>query len=94
MTVYLGDSGAVQIKRKSGAPINGQLLPGDVVVSKKRFGLTGQEIQGALITGDQVDIRRNGGGDLVLVAGHLFPDWRGYVFIDQLGGIRLYETFA
>ena len=94
MTVYLGDSGAVQIKRKSGAPISGQLLPGDVVVSKKRFGVTGQEIQGALITGDQVDIRRNGGGNLVLVEGHDFPDWRGYVFIDQLGGIRLFETFA
>jgi len=94
MTVYLGDSGAVQIKRKSGEPIRGRLEPSDVSVEKRRFSLADHDIQGELITGDQVDILRTDGGNLQLVAGHDYPDWRGYVFIDQLGGIRLYEDFA
>ena len=94
MTVYLGDNGAVQIKRKSGAPIIGELERGNVNVAKRRFSLTDKEIYGELITGDQVDIKRLGGGNLTLVSGHNYPDWRGYVFIDQMGGIRLFDNFA
>ena len=94
MTVYLGDEGAVQIVRKSGEPINGTLDPGDVAVDRKRFSLSDHDIHGELISGDQVDIRRTDGGNLVLITGHAFPDWRGYVFIDQLGGIRLYRNFS
>ena len=94
MTVYFGESGAIQLKRKSGEPIRGELGPGDVSVEKRRFSLADNDIQGELITGDQVDIRRTDGGNLQLVSGHDYPDWRGYVFIDQMGGIRLYEDFA
>ena len=94
MTVYLGDSGAVQIKRKSGEPIRGTLVSGDVSVEKRRFSLADHDIQGELISGDQVDIKRTDGGNLQLVADHAYPDWRGYVFIDQLGGIRLYKDFS
>jgi len=70
------------------------LEPGDVSVEKRRFSLADHDIQGELISGDQVDIKRTDGGNLVLVQGHNFPDWRGYVFIDQLGGIRLYDNFS
>ena len=94
MTVYLGDHGAIEIQRKSGAPINGQLEPGDVSIEKRRFGLGDHDIRGELLTGDQVDIKRTDGGNLVLVAGHNYPDWRGYVFVDQIGGIRLFDEFA
>ena len=94
MTVYLGENGSVQIKRKSGEPIRGGLTPGDVSVAKRRFSLADNDIQGELISGDQVDIKRTDGGNLQLVAAHNYPDWRGYVFVDQLGGIRLYEDFA
>ena len=94
MTVYLGTQGAVQIQRESGAPINGQLVPSDVSIEKRRFSLNDYDVQGELIAGDQVDIVRTDGGNLQLVAGHDFPDWRGYVFVDQLGGLRLYEDFA
>ena len=94
MTVYLGDKGAVQIKRKSGEPVRGRLVPDDVSVEKRRFSLDDNDIQGELISGDQVDLIRTDGGNLQLVEGHDYPDWRGYVFIDQLGGIRLYEKFA
>lgn len=94
MTVYLGSSGAVQIKRKSGQPVRGTLVPSDVSVDKRRFSLNDYEVWGELISGDQVDLAREGGGDLELVAGHNHPDWRGFVFIDQLGGIRLYDNFV
>lgn len=93
MTVYLGTQGAVQIKRTSGSPINGQLVPSDVSLEKRRFSLNDYDVQGELIAGDQVDITRTDGGNLQLVAGHNFPDWRGYVFVDQLGGLRLYDNF-
>ena len=96
MTVYLGDHGAIELKRKSGAPIGGMLQPGDVSVEKRRFSLGDHDIRGELLTGDQVDIKRvkAGGDDLVLVAGHDYPDWRGYVFVDQIGGIRLFDNFS
>ena len=94
MTVYLGTQGAVQIKRESGAPINGQLVPSDVSVEKRRFSLNDYDVQGELIAGDQVDIIRVDGGNLQLVEGHDYPDWRGYVFVDQLGGMRLYRDFS
>ena len=94
MTVYLGEYGAVQIKRESGFPINGTLVPSDVSVEKRRFSLNDYDVQGELIAGDQVDITRLDGGNLQLVDGHNYPDWRGYVFVDQLGGLRLYEDFA
>lgn len=94
MTVYLGTQGAVQIQRESGAPINGQLVPSDISVEKRRFSLNDYDVQGELIAGDQVDITRTDGGNLQLVAGHNYPDWRGYVFVDQLGGLRLYEEFT
>lgn len=94
MTVYLGTNGAVQLRRKSGDPIRGTLLRGDVSVLKRRFSLNEYDVWGELITGDQVDIERVGGGNLELVKDHDYPDWRGYIFVDQLGGLRLYEDFS
>ena len=96
MTVYLGDTGSVLFERKSGAPINATLLPADVSLERRRFSFADHDVQGELLSGDQVDIiRTDGGGNLELIASHVgHPDWRGYVFIDPLGGIRLYDTFA
>ena len=93
MTVYFGEQGQLQIRRKSGEIIRGTLVPADVSVEKRRFSLGNNDVQGELITGDQVDIRRIDGENLQLVAGHDFPDWRGFVFIDQMGGIRLFDKF-
>ena len=93
MTVYFGEQGQLQIKRKSSEAIRGPLDPSDVSVEKRRFSVGNNDIQGELLTGDQVDITRKDGGNLQLVSGHNYPDWRGYVFVDQLGGIRLFKTF-
>ena len=94
MTVYLGSSGAVELRRIAGQAIDATLLSGDVSVPKRRFSFSDYDIQGVFLTGDQVDIQVIGPGNLDLVAGHAFPDWRGYVFVDEMGGIRLYNEFT
>ena len=92
MTVYLGQSGSVELKRKSGEPVKFTLERDDVSVLKRRFSVD-TDVWSTLITGDQVDMVRADGGNLQLIKDHSYPDWRGYVFVDQLGGIRLYDSF-
>ena len=92
MTVYLGDHGVVELKRASGAPIQTTIDAGDVNVDKRRFSFP-EDVRGELINGDQIDLVRTDGSNLDLIQGHNEPDWRGYVFIDIMGGVRLYNTF-
>ena len=92
MTVYLGDHGAVELKRASGAPIQTTIGIGDVNVDKRRFSFP-EDVRGELINGDQIDLVRTDGSNLDLIQGHDDPDWRGYVFVDIMGGIRLYDSF-
>jgi hypothetical protein len=92
MTVYLGDSGGIELKRTAGQAADMTLLDGDVSVEKRRFSPQ-EDFLGTFITGDQVDIESKDGSNLHLVKGHDFPDWRGYVFMDALGGIRLFDSF-
>jgi len=90
--VYLGESGHVELKRHSeNVPVNGQLLASDVNVTRKRFSFDFEA--SALISGDQIEIKRVGGGNLELVAGHAYPDGRWYCHVDDVGGIRLYDSF-
>ena len=92
MTVYLGDHGVVELKRASGAPIQTTIDIGDVNVDKRRFSFP-EDVRGELLSGDQIDLVRTDGNNLDLIDGHNDPDWRGYVFIDIMGGVRLYDSF-
>ena len=92
MTVYLGTCGAIELKRSAGQAADMTLLDGDVSVEKRRFSPQ-QDFLGTFITGDQVDIETVDGSNLQFIQGHDFPDWRGFVFIDAMGGMRLYNTF-
>ena len=92
MTVYLGDSGGIELGRTSGEPVALTLLSGDVSVAKRRFSPE-QDISGIFITGDQVDLETVDGSDLHLIDGHAYPDWRGFVFVDAVGGLRLFNSF-
>ena len=92
MTVYLGDSGGIELQRASGSGLNITLLDGDVNVNKRRFSPE-EDIQGTFVTGDMVDIATRDGSNLVLIDGHNFDDWRGYVYVDEIGGIRLYDKY-
>ena len=92
MTVYLGDSGGIELERTSGEPVRLTLLSGDVSVAKRRFSPE-EDVLGVFISGDQVDIRTVDGSELHLIDGHAYPDWRGFIFVDGLGGLRLFNSF-
>ena len=90
--IYLGTSGAVEIERTSiNTPLNSVLDPTDVNAPEKRFGFDFDHT--ALITGDRVSIRSVDGSNLQLVSAWNYPDWTGYIHIDDAGGIRLYSDF-
>ncbi len=93
MGIYLGDSGHVELQRASlDSPLHGTLDGADVNEGRSRFSFDFDH--SALITGDKVGIRTLDGTDLQLVAGHAYPDWTGYINIDDAGGISLYATFG
>ena len=93
MSIYLGSEGEVQLQRVgTGRGLRSELAQSDVNVSRKRFSV--DFALGALISGDLVTIATESGGTLELVSGHTYPDWTGYVHVDDIGGIRLYSTFS
>ena len=93
MSIYFGSTGFIELKRDAlNSQIGTSLDPADVNTTKKRFSV--ENINGSLITGDQVEIETVDGSNLQLLSNHDFPDLRKYIHIDDMGGIRLYNTFA
>lgn len=98
MTVYLGSQGFLELKRDSAElAAKSSLDKSDVNVARRRFSIDGAE--GSLITGDQVTIATSDKTALVLIKDHVnskgeyHADWSGFIYIDDAGGIRLYDTF-
>ncbi len=98
MGVYLGEIGQIELTRKSLEGSKESVVnPSDVNATKNRFSFDFDE--GYLITGDLVEITSTDGTDLDFVDSSGWANstvqssgnW--YVFIDELGGIKLYETF-
>ena len=94
MPVYLGTGGFIELKRTSmDASLTATLSVSDVNVSRKRFSVDHKV--GTIITGDKLDISRtDGSGNLELVSGHTGRDGSFFVHVDDIGGMRLYSTFA
>ena len=93
MSIYFGSTGFIELKRDAlTADIPSSLNSADVNTSKKRFSV--DNVLGSLITGDQVEIETVDKSNLELLSGHNFPDLRKFIHIDDMGGIRLYNTFA
>jgi hypothetical protein len=93
MSIYFGSTGFIELKRDAlNSEISTSINPADVNTSKKRFSV--EKVNGSLITGDQVEIETVDGSNLELLANHSFPDLRKYIHIDDMGGIKLYNTFA
>ena len=99
MTVFLGNSGRVRIRR--GTPertFTSTVDPGDVNVTKKRFSFDFP--QEMLLTGDRLQIKSTNGADLAFIdgsgwdGGSQLPDGAWFINVDDLGGISLYDTFA
>jgi len=98
MGVYLGDVGNVEIRRESIEGAKESIVnPSDVNPVRNRFSFDFEE--GVLITGDLVEISTTDGTNLDFVDasgwanGTVQTSGNWYVFVDQLGGIRLYSTF-
>jgi hypothetical protein len=98
MGIYLGNVGNIEITRKSFEGDKESLVnPGDVNTTRDRFSFDFDE--GYLISGDLVELTTLDGTtlDFVNASGwgnntvQTSGNW--YVFIDELGGIRLYDNF-
>ena len=103
----MGMDGGIRIERSATAPIYGRITPNDVDTGAKRFGLD-KNIGNLFITGDRVEISRvdESGAplgsafklDFVAATGwadnQQHPDGTWYVNVDQVGGMRLYESWS
>jgi len=99
MGVYLGVIGQIELTRKSLEGGKESIVnPDDVNADRNRFSFDFEE--GYLITGDLVEITTTDGTDLDFVDSSGWANdtvqssgnW--YVFVDELGGIKLYDNFS
>ena len=98
MGVYLGNIGGIEITRSTdGGPKESLVNPSDINAGRDRFSFDFDE--GYLIAGDLVEFATTDGTNLDFVDASGWDNntvqnsgnW--YVFIDELGGIRLYDNF-
>ena len=93
MGVYFGQWGEIALKRDTlQSALQTKLDPFDVNTSTKRFSV--DHSSGSLITGDEVEIETADKSTLELVSGHSYPDGKWFINVDQVGGIRLFDSFA
>jgi len=92
MSVYFGSTGFVELKRDNSGPFETDLDPADVNTVKKRFSV--DFAAGSILTGDQLLIETVDQSTLELVSGHVHPDGRWYVHVDDMGGMKLYNSFG
>jgi hypothetical protein len=98
MGIYLGQIGTIELTRKSLEGSKESVVnPSDVNASRDRFSFDFDE--GFLISGDLAEISTTDGTNLDFVDAtgwdnntvQTSGNW--YVFVDELGGIKLYDNF-
>lgn len=98
MGIYLGNIGSIEITRKSLEGDKQSIVnPSDVNASRNRFSFDFDESY--LISGDLVEIKSLDGTNLDFIAASGWTNntvqssgaW--YVYIDEIGGIKLYTSF-
>ena len=96
MAIYLGSRGRVELQRTfGGREIVTTLDNAEIVATKKRLGfdLASRGDTSELITGDQLEIRAD--SNLVFISGYTsVKSGKFFIHVDELGGIRLYATYA
>jgi len=102
MAVYLGENGRVLISRSGGKqPFLFELQNSDINVERRRFSIpaAGQQF----ITGDVIEISTLPTADNIDLEltpehvdddGNLYNSYRGYIHVDSLGGVRLYDDLG
>jgi len=98
MGIYLGNIGNIEITRKSLEGGKESLVnPSDVNATRNRFSFDFEE--GYLISGDYIEIKATDSTNLDFIAasgwsnGVVQSSGGWYVFIDELGGVKLYDNF-
>jgi hypothetical protein len=98
MGIYLGNVGNIELTRKSlEGSVESVVNPSDVNTERDRFSFDFDS--SFLISGDLVELSTTDGTNLDFVAASgwanntVQPSGNWYVFIDELGGIKLYSTF-
>ena len=100
MTVYLGTHGKVELQREfDGGALVATIKAGQgstVNATARRFSFKHEH--GQLVTGDQVEITSTDGTalDFIDVSGSAYTKKaiKKFIYVDQLDGIRLYDSFA
>jgi hypothetical protein len=93
MTVYLGAQGEIELKRVfDGGTLQSIIAVADVNVSAKRFSFDFEH--GQLVTGDQVEITSTNGSALSFVDSYTDTGIKKFIHVDELDGIRLYDSFG
>ena len=93
MTVYLGTHGEIELKRIFDAGVLlSKITASDVNATEKRFSFDFEH--GQLLTGDQVEIASTSGVALSFIDSYTDTSIKKFVHVDELDGVRLYDTFA
>jgi hypothetical protein len=93
MTVYLGTHGQIELKRVfNGSELQSTINVADVNATEKRFSFDFEH--GQLVTGDQIEITSTDGSGLDFINSYTDSSVKKFIFVDELDGIRLYNTFA
>jgi hypothetical protein len=93
MSIYLGYTGSVELTRSSiDESFTSVVNPSDVNASRDCFSFDFAE--GMLLTGDQLEITATDNGALDFVTGRTYSSGKWYINVDQVGSIRLYDSFA
>lgn len=93
MSIYLGTHGKVELRRQfDGTDLRSTVNVSDVNATRKRLSFDFQ--RGQLVTGDQVVITSTNNTALSFVSGYSAKSIKRFINVDQLGGIRLYTSFA
>mgnify|MGYP003151002575 FL=1 len=96
MAIYLGSKGRVELQRTfGGREIVTTIDDAEVVATSKRLGFDAASRGDAseLITGDELEIRAD--SNLVFISGYTsVKSGKFFIHVDDLGGIRLYATYA
>ena len=98
MAVFLGEAGCVELRRTQfDEEVFATVTPSDVNPVKDRFSF--DYPTGMLITGDQIEIKTTDETDLDFIdksgwpTNAVYPDGIFYIFVDEVGAIRLYQNF-
>ena len=93
MSVYLGTYGQVELQRQfDGSELRSTINPSDVNATKKRFSFDFEH--GQLISGDQIEITSTDGTALDFIDSYTKTSVKKFIHVDELDGIRLYDSFA